>query len=251
MIAASGRLTVMSWRVTTWNLQGSASPPLDRVAEVVTDLAPDVLVLQEIRRAQCRRLARALRWRRTWHRKHHPYSPLVWWTTEGMAIITPHRLSGSTSQTLTPGLSTWTYRHRVAVQATVRQPDGTALHVVDVHLASDADGADERAEQASRLRALVDSLSGTTVVAGDFNDHGDTSVTATVAGDSHVDAWDVATSGRTGDGATNPSHAPFQRLDHVLIPRHARRVSAAVPTGDQRWAELSDHLPLTVEFDTV
>lgn len=131
----------------TWNLKGSGGPPIDRVAEVVRDHAPDVLVVQEIRRHQACRLAATLGWSRSWHRKHHPYGPLAFWTTEGMALFTPHRLTATTALSLTPSISTWTYRHRVLVHGLVSRDDATAYRVFDVHLASDADGVSDRRDQ--------------------------------------------------------------------------------------------------------
>lgn len=238
----------VNWRVTTWNLQGSASPPIDRIGAVVRDLGTDVLVLQEVRRAQCRRLAAALGWQRTWHRKHHPYSPFLWWRTEGMAILSPHRIVHAWSISLTPHVSTWTYRHRIAVVATVQRPDGASLGVVDLHLASDASGGEERIEQAVRVRGLLDDIASPSVAAGDLNDHDESAVVDTLRGTSHLDAWVVADERSAGEGFTNPSHAPHQRLDHVLVPATSSAVTAHVPTGDSVWAELSDHLPLTAHF---
>jgi endonuclease/exonuclease/phosphatase family metal-dependent hydrolase len=251
MFAPSDRIVAMTglWRVTTWNLHGSADPPLARAADVVRHLHPDVLVLQEVRRAQCRRLARQLGWRHTWHRKHHPYSPFVWWRTEGLAIVSPHRITDASSQSLTPQVSTWTYRHRIAVSATVTRRDETAVRVVDLHLASDTTGGVERVDQATAVRRMLDSTELPTVIAGDLNDHGDPAVVETLAGSTHTEAWQAATERSAGDGATNPSHAPHQRLDHVLVPSTAAEITAEVPRGGTTWAEISDHLPLTVQFD--
>lgn len=222
---------------------------MDRVAEVVLGLAPDVVMLQEVRRAQCRRLARRLGWQRAWFRKHHPYSPLMWWRTEGMAIISRHDLSDTSVQSLTPSISTWTYRHRVVVRATVTRDDGARLHVIDVHLASDAEAGSDRLQQAEIVRRLVDDGGRPCVVAGDLNDHGDSRVVTVLGGGSHADAWDVAGARSPGDGATNPSVAPHQRLDHVLVPLESVGVTAEVPAGGSTWAGLSDHLPLTVQME--
>lgn len=256
MFAGSARITDMTspWRVTTWNVQGSEDPPIARLAEVVRRLDPDVLVLQEIRRSQCRRLSRQLGWTRSWHRKHHPYSPFVWWRTEGMAILTRHRMTDESHESLTPDVSTWTYRHRIVVEATVERSDGRRLRVLDLHLASDAGGAAERADQAMRARRRLDDparLNVATIVAGDLNDHGDTAVVTVLGASTHVDAWEAAERRSAGAGATNPSHRPHQRLDHILVPTTARTLSAEVPSAsddDTPWAELSDHLPLTVEI---
>jgi endonuclease/exonuclease/phosphatase family metal-dependent hydrolase len=52
-----------------------------------------------------------------------------------------------------------------------------------------------------------------------------------------------------GGEHTNPSNAPYQRLDYVLVPASARLVSTFTPEGDQIWRRLSDHLPVVVQFE--
>ena len=47
---------------------------------------------------------------------------------------------------------------------------------------------------------------------------------------------------------TNPSDRPTASIDHVLVPPEATGVSVSAPAGGPGWAELSDHLPLTVRF---
>ena len=131
-----------TWRVLTWNIQGSHRTNLDVVAEVIAGYKPDVVALQEVRRPQARGLARRLGWRIVWTRKHYPYSPLVWWRAEGLALLTPHAVSDLICVSISPGVSTWTYLHRVAMAATVTRrgadsdvssPD--VLRTVNTHLA--------------------------------------------------------------------------------------------------------------------
>jgi len=50
-------------RVMTWNLHGSARPRLDAVADLIREHDPDVIALQEVRKAQARRVAALLGWR--------------------------------------------------------------------------------------------------------------------------------------------------------------------------------------------
>ena len=107
------------WRVLTWNILGSHRPNLDVVAEVILGYSPDVIALQEIRRKQARVLARRLDWRFVWTRKHYPFSPLVWWRAEGLAIATPHQIGEPVSRSISPDVSTWTFHHRVAMALTV------------------------------------------------------------------------------------------------------------------------------------
>lgn len=234
----------------TWNLKGSGGPPIDRVAQVVRDHAPDVLVVQEIRRHQARRLAATLGWSRSWHRKHHPYGPLAFWTTEGMALFTPHRLTATTALSLTPSISTWTYRHRVLVHGLVSRDDATAYRVFDVHLASDADGVSDRRDQAELVAsAIAASGPAPVIVAGDFNDAAQVEVVSILTAGGRIDAWPSAAHRPDGDGFTNPAHAPHQRLDHVLVPADASVLSVDVPAGDESWGEISDHLPVVATFE--
>src|SRR5215203_4710051 len=134
-----------TWRVLTWNILGSHGPNLDVLAEVIIGYSPDVIALQEIRRRQAMVLARRLDWRFCWTRKHYPYSPLLWWRAEGLAIVTPHSLGGVWRQSISPGVSTWTFLHRVLLAATVRRGDDE-VRVYDTHLAAHR-GSDERVAQ--------------------------------------------------------------------------------------------------------
>lgn len=245
------------WTVVTWNLHGSASPPLGTIAEEIRSREQvDVLVAQEVRRGQARDLARRLGWRHVWYRKHHPYSPLLWWRTEGMAVFTPHRIAESGATSISPGVSTWSYRHRIVVQVLVQRSDASGHRIVDLHLASDADGADERTEQARRAAQIIATLESSrspapVVVAGDLNDDGEAAVVEILAGDGRrVDGWTAAAERSPGDGATCSADSPTQRLDHVLVPATATVLAAHVPEPGARWAAISDHLPLTVTFES-
>ena len=229
-----------TWRVTSWNILGSHEPDLARIADVLRELDPDVVALQEVRRHQARSLARALQWNRVWGRKHHPYSPLVWWRTEGHAILSRWPLAERRRSTLTPGTSTWIFRHRIVLTATVRR-DADSLRLFDTHLASD--DVDQRIAQARRVAAIVAADSHPQkVLAGDLN-----------TTDDNID--DVLRELRTaglvdpGGGPTEPAQRPRQRLDHVLVPGGATTCWTHVPDGDDGWRMLSDHLPVTVEIE--
>ncbi|MCY7298431.1 MAG: hypothetical protein LH616_04385, partial [Ilumatobacteraceae bacterium] len=56
--------------------------------------------------------------------------------------------------------------------------------------------------------------------------------------------------GLTDAGGTvgNPSIAPSQRIDFVLLPTAATTLRSHTPEGGELWARLSDHLPVLVEF---
>lgn len=226
-----------TWRVLTWNILGSHQPNLDVITEVIVGYAPDVVALQEVQRRQTRSLARSLGWKVVWTRKHYPYSPFLWWRAEGLAIMTPHAVSELVSISISPGVSTWTYQHRVAMAATVTRADD-ALRVVNTHLASH--DADQRIAQARRVVPLIGDRR-PAVVAADLNAMDEVEVIREFGAVGLVDP---------GGDSSNPSIAPVQRLDYVLVPESATVTSRLTPEGGERWHGLSDHLPVLVEFST-
>ena len=84
-----------TWTVTTWNLHGSAGPPIASVAARLRSIASDVVVLQEVQRRQAASLAEALGMQHHWALKHYPWTPLLKSKAEGLAILTPHTLSAT------------------------------------------------------------------------------------------------------------------------------------------------------------
>ena len=240
------------WSVTSWNMHGSARPDLHAVADAIRALGADVVALQEIQRSQASTLAHLLGWRHAWARKHYPYSPFVWWRAEGHAILTPHRLSDRATWTLSQGWSTWTYRYRIMLAATVSRSDGSSLRAYDLHLSSD-DDPDETIDQAGRAAAFVRGdrrlreAATTFAVAGDFNDEG---LVETVR---HFHLLGLVDRGSI---PANPAVAPSRRIDHVLVPEEATVVEEHVPDISVAvmphlafgWPDLSDHLPVTIRF---
>jgi endonuclease/exonuclease/phosphatase family metal-dependent hydrolase len=224
-----------TWRVLTWNLHGASRPNLDVIAKVIDGYAPDIVALQEVRHAQTRGLARRLQWRAAWTRKHHPYSPLVWWRTEGLALLTPHAIAEMSSASISTGVSTWTFRHRVAMAVTVAR--GTDhLRVGNTHLATH--GPDERIAQARRTVEIVGDRR-PVVVAGDLNAVDEVEVIREFATLGLVDP---------GGEPSSPSISPTTRLDYVLVPEDASVTARLTPEGGEQWRELSDHLPVLVEL---
>ncbi len=224
-----------TWRVLTWNIHGASRPNLDVVTEVIAGYAPDVVALQEVRHGQARGLARRLRWRVLWTRKHHPYSPLVWWCTEGLALLTPHGVGEMISASISPGVSTWTHRHRVMMAATVARNEGR-LRIANMHLATHS--PDERIAQVRRVVPIIGERR-PAVAAGDLNAVDEVEV---------IREFGVLGLVDPGGDASNPSIAPRQRLDYVLVPASATVTARLTPQGGPQWHELSDHLPVLVEF---
>lgn len=231
---------MMAWRVMTWNILGSERPDLDKIAAIALEQSPDALSLQEVRKGQVRELARQLGWQWSWARKHYPYTPLLWWRAEGIAILSPWAVSAPMASTISPGISTWLYKHRVVMAATITRRDGS-LRLFNTHLASDDD--DQRIAQARRAadRVRADPFH-TIVLTGDLNTTGDSTV-------------DVLREFRAvglldpGGDCSNPSAAPYQRLDYVLLPHDATFIESLTPDGGEPWDNLSDHLPVTVTFE--
>ena len=228
----------LEWTVLTWNLQGSKHTDIDAVARAIAAQQPDVVALQEVRRDQAVALARTLSMRFTWAFKHHPFSPFFIKRSEGAALLTPHALDAAAHTVISDELSKRSYKRRIAQWALVGRSDTSAYRIYNVHL-SPHDAVEERRTEAERVRNLVAEHGDTppAIVAGDFNAGPDEEVISILPG---IEAIEVP--------PTNPSEAPTQHLDHVLVPPAARHVSVSVPGASQEWAALSDHLPVTVRF---
>ena len=237
-------LTIMSW-----NLQGSQRPNIAKVAGKIEQFQPDVIAIQEIQKHQARALSRRLDWSYVWAFKHNGYGPLLPRRAEGMAIMSRSPLSNTGETTLSSGYGRFTYRRRIAMWATV-DIHGQQFKLFNTHLASD-DVNDEGVTQAQRLREIVDAHDGySTVIAGDFNDHQRPDIVEILNSDQNQDAWTNSTS-RSRNGLTNPTKTPYQRLDHILVPRTSAIEHVEVPDTNNDWATLSDHLPViaTITLD--
>jgi|TARA_R110002110_G_C13291726_1_gene703533 endonuclease/exonuclease/phosphatase family metal-dependent hydrolase len=228
-----------SWTVTTWNVRGAGKPDIAAVATAIEIESPDVVVIQEIRKAQAADLASALGMRFTWALKHYPYTPLLSGTAEGMAILTPHALDAAGHSEISTKKSKWTHSRRIALWCLVGRSDALAFRIYNVHLSSSGIAADRLAE-AIDVADLVNSHGDAppAIVAGDFNDGTDASIIFALPGIEHIPP-----------SPTNPAATPAQTLDHVLLPAHAQSVTTTVPAGGPEWAAISDHLPVTVRFD--
>ena len=239
--------TSSTWHIVTWNIRGNHSPAPRDIASALSSLAADgqidVIALQEVRRLQARSIARRLGMRHVWAFKHNGYTALLPLHAEGHAVLTPHTIVGHAHETISAGEQRRSYRRRIALWADIDRA-GSTLRVIDTHLASH-DEPVARLEQAARVRSLVDSSPAPSVIAGDFNDKDEPAVVATIARSTHVDAWSHAIS-RSTNGLTNPSEAPHQRLDHLLVPGDWTVRVVHTPSPDARWTPLSDHLPVAV-----
>ena len=200
---------------------------------------PDIVALQELRKGQASALATALRMRYSWVLKHSPYTKLMWWRSEGMAIMTPHLLDAVGHTEVSDGQPMRSWRRRIAQWGLVGRADRSMVMVYNLHLSPHQDAASRRGE-AARVSELVANIGDDPppVVAGDFNDADDPSIIEALPGTEHV-----------VPNMSNPSEAPTQLLDHVLLPAQATDVDVSVPAGGADWAAISDHLPVTVRFN--
>lgn len=226
------------WTVLTWNIHGSERPDIAGLADAIRKETPDVIVLQEIRKKQASSLATTLRYRYSWARKHFPYTRLLWWRAEGMAIMSPHALDAAGHTELSNNERSWSWKRRIAQWALVGRSDLSTFMIYNLHL-SPHDSPASRREEAVRLAAVVAEHGDESpaIVAGDFNDSDDSNIIYALPGIEHL-----------VPGNTSPADEPTQLLDHVLLPSNAKQVSVTVPAGGATWAAISDHLPVTVRF---
>ena len=164
-----------AWRVLTWNIHGCAHGPtstssprsIDRLAARRRGAAGDPPRAGAVARRRARLAGRVGDASTTRTR------PLSGGGPKGWRSSTPHRGRHDRSRrSLSPGVSTWTFRHRVVLAATGRRADAS-LRVYDVHLAAHRQ-PDERIAQAELAVAamIADERPPTAVVAGDLNARG-------------------------------------------------------------------------------
>lgn len=241
----------------TWNLQGSTGVDLDLVVGTIGSADADVVVVQEIQRRQCRRLARRLGWSARWCFKHWPIVS----RPEGMAVLTPHQL-GHVSPFVVQHAAWWSWRRRVALDATVLVGP-RPWRVMNIHL-SPHGVTDRRTREVERVLERAQLVA--PLIAGDLNERPGGAVGRDLRRAGWRDAWATVHSGAGGDpahpsdgpltvdpGATNwtagdrTGRPPTQRLDVVFVP--ADWMVDRADVIDRPLAALaagSDHLPLVV-----
>ena len=226
------------WTALTWNLQGTKRTDLDRVAAVIAAEQPDVVALQEVRKPQAAALATRLDMTSVWDVKHNPWRPFFPRRAEGAALLTPHSLRNADHRHISDARSKRNYRRRIVQWAVIERADDLAYTVFNIHL-SPHDMREERRAETERITGLARSFGATAplLMVGDLNDTGSPEIIAMLPGIEML-----------APPPTNPSEHPTVSIDHVLVPPEATGVSVSAPAGGPAWAELSDHLPLTVRF---
>jgi endonuclease/exonuclease/phosphatase family metal-dependent hydrolase len=238
-------------RILTWNLQGREGPDLEQVAAHVEAVGADVVALQEVTRRQARRLSARLGWSVAWRFKH--WSVVV--PAEGLALLARDAVGDVTTTHLAHRFRPWSWRRRIAVSAALDTPAGP-LGVVTVHLGAGVGDAERARQAVGAIEALAATGMRHGVVAGDLNTHPGSPVLAAFRTGGLRDAWEDARPGEPGPTNWRPGPRdapPTQRLDYVLVTDGLAVAAADVPgageEGFERFAGLSDHLPVTVSVE--
>jgi endonuclease/exonuclease/phosphatase family metal-dependent hydrolase len=229
--------------VVTWNAQGSKRPDPAAMAAALAAFEPDVVLLQEVQRHQLRAVAASTGWSGAWRFKHWG----VRIPPEGLGLLVRGTITTVHTQVLAHPYGWWNWRRRIAVHATLTVA-GRSIAVVDTHLGAGVP-PEERVRQGA---ALLAAAGAPIVIAGDLNaEPGSAELHA------FRDAgwWDAER--RFRSDVTRPStnwasgprtSPPTQRLDYLLVRDSTAVVDAFVPEDWERWAALSDHVPVVARL---
>ena len=207
---------------------------LVRLAELLKELSPDLVALQEVddrvRRTARVDQAEALgRWTGLdpVFGAFMPYQDGEY----GMAVLSRWPVVASTNHRLPDGAEP---RSSLAVR--VRSPQtGREIVFAGVHLYR-TDG--ERMAQARALMQALDSVAVPAILAGDFNSTPDSEVMAELA-----ESWSIVPKGE--DRLTYPSESPAREIDYVLVR------GRGIEILEERVLDepvISDHRPLLVRL---
>ncbi len=230
--------------VVTWNAQGSHGLDVEAVADALRAFDAHLILIQEIQHKQVGALRVALdaadaRWRF----KHWPVKV----PAEGLGILSTLPVSEVRASVLAHPWAFWNWRRRVMVECSVALGE-RRVRFVCTHLGAGVPPA-ERVRQAHLVTARAD---GAVVIAGDLNAGPQSEELRALAATGWTDAERGLHPG-TASPATNwqpgPRVAPpTQRLDYVLVRDSVEVIDAFVPTDWERWAGLSDHLPVVTHL---
>ena len=266
--------------LVSWNLKGSAHPDIAGVVEHLRAEGADVVGLQEVQWHQARAIARALGARsRRWGFKHWPVRN---WP-EGMAVIGVTRGVRVRTLALSYRWRPWSWRRRIlqvaavsgaddgdrgnSGRADVDPTDDGSFTLLNVHLTPHGKN-EQRAVETSTVLDIVSQRSGPVVVSGDFNERPGGAVHRQLAAAGLRDGWGEKHGGEPspGDAARPPDpwptnwrgwrrgtpQAPTRQLDYVYVSPAIESVEVRAPRpgdgGFERFASLSDHLPVTAVF---
>jgi endonuclease/exonuclease/phosphatase family metal-dependent hydrolase len=230
--------------VVTWNAQGSHGLDIDAAAAALREFDAQLILIQEIQRRQLGALRVAMyaadgRWRF----KHWPVKV----ASEGLGVLATQPLADVRGWVLAHRWEVWNWRRRVMVECSV-ELGSRRVRFVDVHLGAGVPVA-ERVRQAEMV---MDRSGGALVIAGDLNSGPESAELAAFA----TRGWIPAEQRLTAHVETSATNwkpgtriaAPTQRLDYVLVRESVEVVEVFVPSDWERWASLSDHLPVVTRL---
>ena len=228
--ATTDELRVVNWNVHQgFGNRGGLDPGI--YADVLRDLEPDVVILQEAYEARLSSggidmldyLARELRM--------HPIRP-----EPGVAILSRYPLAPDAR----PSSDGWLVRAPLDV-------NGQTIWVQGVHLAR---SATERVRQADTLLAAANATDGPLILAGDLNSCPTNTCFGGRRSDGihdrlatgYDDAWTAHADADDPRGNTHPAWDPRRRIDVIMV-RDIEVISSG-PIRDERTPLASDHLPV-------
>lgn len=124
----SAETILRRWTIITWMVAHGRSD-LDEVISALRPVATDAVALQSLERRDVERIADALGMNHAWEVSHHRRSRLLPGSGVGLAILSPHRIEGSTSSVINGHESLWSSERRIAQWATVARSDHSAYSV--------------------------------------------------------------------------------------------------------------------------
>lgn len=247
---AQRRDTVIPLRVLTYNIR-SGNGELQRTAETIRRLAPDIAALQEVdvnwaERSGFEDQARLLGELLGMQVRFAPIYMLPGADSTkparqfGVAVLSRYPIVRWTNNTLTR-LSTQAQDPKPApapglLEATI-DVNGIAVRVFNTHLDYRSDPR-VRKQQVVEMLTYMGDASGPTLVIGDLNAGPEARELQPLL-QRVRDTWQS----KAEPGFTYPADKPAKRIDYVLTSNHFRVRSASVPVTDA-----SDHRPVLVEL---
>lgn len=232
-------------RVLTFNIHGGFGHgrySLDTIAEEIADLAPDVVLLQEVDRHRRRSggrdqpalLAERLGLQVAFgaNRIRPAYARASTRQEYGTVILSRYPILASRNVHLPNATG---HERRGLLRATL-DVRGRTVDVYTTHLAHDS--ALLRVAQARAIRDLLRDRDRPAVLGGDLNAEPDSPVLEILTSERLADSWRTE---RDGEGNTAPTFSPRHRIDYVLHDAELAATAAAT-----HRSEMSDHLALLV-----
>jgi endonuclease/exonuclease/phosphatase family metal-dependent hydrolase len=245
---STSELSVLT--LNLWNVNQPLGVRMDRLVDYLLADPPDVVALQEDRRAGTRLQSATIAARAGYPFVHTIRATSDPWPEEGLAVLT-RRPSRPWPATVLPRL-------RVLQRVVLRCPWGTPRVVIaNTHLAHRRSDGAYRLEQTRIVCGVLGRSLGRmpVVLCGDLNDEPRSETVETFRRAGMTDAWDAAGGGRAGVtfSSANPwtgsARWPDRRLDYVLVSGELGiEACAVVLTGADGWGPVSDHYGVRVQL---